>query len=372
MNKRLVLIAAALVVLVTLVLVARGRAADTPTTAPTTAALELLPDDVVSVRPQTLTRSVAVTGSVKAVRSAFVKAKVAGELQALTVREGDSVRAGQVLGQIDTSEYQLRLQQAEQQTRSARAQLDVAERTLANNKALVGQGFISPTALDTAQSNADGARANLAAAQAAADLARKSVNDARLVAPLDGQIAQRLSQPGERVAVDTRILEVVDLSQLELEAALAPQDVVAVRVGAPATLRVDGLDTPLAATVVRINPSASAGARTVAVYLRLAPHPALRQGLFAQGSIDVGSTQALALPASAVRHDQTTPYVLRLDGGKLVSQPVQPGAQGRASSGEAMVAITGLPEGTRVLAGRVGAVPAGTPVHEAAAASAAH
>ncbi|MDP1165936.1 HlyD family secretion protein, partial [Klebsiella pneumoniae] len=78
----------------------------------------------------------------------------------------------------------------------------------------------------------------LAAAQAAADVARKSVTDSVLRSPMDGQVAQRLVQDGERVGVETRVLEIVDPSELEVVAQLAPADSVRVQVGQQALLQV--------------------------------------------------------------------------------------------------------------------------------------
>ena len=103
-------------------------------------------------------------------------------------------------------------------------------------------------------------------------------------------VAQRLAQPGERVAVDGRIVEIVDLSRLELEATLSAADSVAVRVGQQAVLRVEGNDRAIAARVARINPSAQAGSRSVLAYLAIDDPAGLRQGLFAQGTLGTGRT----------------------------------------------------------------------------------
>jgi len=335
---------------------------------------DLSPADVVVASPQELVRTLSVSGGLKAVNSGFIKAKVAAEVKALTVREGDTVKAGQVIGQLDTSELELRLRQAEQTAASSRAQLNIAQRALENNRALVAQGFISPTGLETSVSNEAAAQASYGAAMAAVDLARKSLADARLVAPISGQISQRLVQVGERVSIDARIVEVVDLSRIELEAAMAPEDVVDVTVGQAARLMVDGFADPMPATVARINPSTQAGTRAVMVYLALAPHPGLRQGLFAKGQIELQRRSALVAPVSAVRIDQAKPYVLAVVDGKVVQKTVTLGARGEATLGagrESVVELSeGLAAGSTLLRGTVGQLREGTPVSVSTAAAA--
>jgi RND family efflux transporter MFP subunit len=364
-----------LAVLLLAALIARtiaARRAEAPPAAPkATIALELATSDIVAARTVPLARTLEVSGGLKAVNSAIVKARIAAEVKTLTVREGDSVKAGQRLGTLDTTEAEWRLRQAEQNASSARAQLDIARRTLENNRALVAQGFISPTGLQTSVSNEAAAQATYQAALAAAELARKSRGDAALVAPISGMVSQRLVQPGERVALDTRLLEIVDLSQLELEASVAPQDVVALAVGQPALLHIDGIATPLVARVARINPSAQAGSRAIPVYLAIAAHPALRQGLFARGRIETGRQTVLAVPLSAVRSDLSQPYVLQVDDGKAVLKTVELGQRGEVD-GQPWVAIGGgIAEGALLLTGSAGAVRDGTAVRLPASAASA-
>ncbi|MEO8805754.1 MAG: efflux RND transporter periplasmic adaptor subunit [Burkholderiaceae bacterium] len=328
--------------------------------APAAPVLELSAADVMVLRPLELTRTLTVSGGLRAVNSAVVKAKVAAEIKSLTVREGDSVKAGQVIGQLDTTEYDWRLKQAEQTAASARAQLDIAKRALENNRALVAQGFISSTGLETSISNEAAAQATWQSAAAATELARKSRADSVLVAPISGVVSQRMAQPGERVGVDVKIVEVVDLSRIELEAAVAPEDVGGVVVGQTARLSVDGLAEPASATVARINPSTQSGTRAVLVYLALKPQPGLRQGLFARGTIELARKSALVVPVAAVRIDQAQPYVLAVQNGKVALRSVGLGLRGEAlldGRVDSMVElISGAQPGDTVLRGTTGAV----------------
>lgn len=339
-----------------------------PASAVPAAALELAANDLVTARTQSLPLGLPVSGTLKATQTALVKARVAGELMDLVVREGDTVRVGQILARIDPTEYQARWRQAQQQADAARAQLEIAQKQFDNNEALVKQGFISQTALQTSLMSLNGARASHQAALAAADVARKALDDATLKAPIAGQVSQRLAQPGERLAIDARVIEIVNLAEFELEAALPAQDGAAVLPGMAAQLQVEGLDKPVTARVLRINPSTQAGSRSVLAYLGLSGREGLRHGAFAQGTLNKGTVEAVALPLGAVRTDKPQPYVQVVDKGNVRHVAVTPGVRVQLD-GQTLVVVSDLPEGTQVLAASVGAMREGVQVKLAPAAA---
>ena len=338
----------------------RQAAANPQNTVPTATAkaepvIELAASDVFTVQSMELSQGVPISGSLKAVNSAVVKARVAGELQGLTLREGDAVKAGQIVARVESSEYAARVRQSQETADAAKAQIDIAQRSFDNNKALVDQGFISKTALDTSLASLQSAQANHKAALAGLDVAKKSVLDTVLTAPIGGIVSQRLAQSGERVGIDARVIEIVDLSRLELEAPLAASDSVQLRIGQTARLKVEGRPEDIAATVSRINPSASSSSRSVLVYLSVAQLPGLRQGLFAQGTLDTINLTTLAVPLSAVRTDKPQPYVQLIQNGRIVHQTVQMGERGEAQ-GQTMIAMKNIASGaqlTRASAGNL-------------------
>lgn len=325
---------------------------------------QLAPQDVATVESLKLEQTIAVSGSLKALQTAVIKARVAGELQGLKKREGEPVQAGEIVARIDSTDAQARVRQAEQQAEAALAQVRIARRTHENNQSLVKQGFISATALENSTANLATAEANHQAAVAALDIARKALSDTTLRSPIAGEVSARPVQNGERVGVDARVLEVVDLSGFEMEAALAPADAAGVVPGQKARLTIEGLGQAVDATVARINPSVQTGSRSVLVYLRVPSVAGMRQGLFAQGVVITGQIQAPAIPLSAVRNDKPQPYIQTVQDGKIAHVPVVLGRQGLLD-GEPMLVIEGVkqaPVGTRLLRVQAGLIREGTAV----------
>lgn len=343
----------------------RQAAAPVASVTPVTNLIELGAGDVVPVTPMEMVLGLPVSGTLKASQMAMVKARVAGELMDLVVREGDKVQAGQVIARIDPTEFQARERQAKQQADAALAQVDIAQKQFDNNQALVAQGFISQTALQNSMATLNGAKATHMAAMAALEVTRKALEDTTIRSPISGQIAQRLAQPGERVALDGRVVEVVNLAQLELEVALPAADASLVRPGMTAQMKIEGLEDPVTAKVLRINPTAQSASRSVLVYLGMAGQESLRQGLFTEGTLGTRSIQALAVPLSSVRTDKPQPYVQVVEADRVRHVTVQPGTRTEKTLNNitlTWVEVQGLSAGTTVLSASAGGVREGTQV----------
>jgi RND family efflux transporter MFP subunit len=324
--------------------------------------------DWVTVKPTLLASYVPLTGSVRAVDSATVKAKVAGELRSLSVREGMAVNKGDIIGQIDTTDYELRIQERQAQLRQAEAQLLTAQRNADANRQLVARGFISENSSANTVSALDAAKAARDTVQFQLDQALKALGDTRLIAPISGMVAERYALPGEKLSPDNKVLSIVSTEKLEAELAVPAQDLVGVQIGQRLDLQVEGVDTPQAAKVLRINPATSGSSRNVMVYLRL-EGPAtskLRIGAFAQGLLPLQSKgEVLAVPFNAVRDQGGRQAVWVVRQGKLEEQLVRTGIRddrAKAPNGAlGMIQILeGLNEGDAVIATALGTSSSGS------------
>jgi RND family efflux transporter MFP subunit len=322
--------------------------------------IEFTQQDLYIVEPQPLDRTLPLTGTLTPFTEATVKAKVAGELVAVTVREGEPVRRGQVLARIDQTEVRARVAARRADVAAARAQLVWADKNRASQKALLDKGFIAQAAFDNVQSNYDVAAAKLRAAEAELVVAQKTLGDAVLVAPFAGIVSLRHAQPGERVALDARVISIVDLSRLQLEAAVPAVEIGKLRVGQPVAFRVDGFgERSFVGRIDRINPATVAGSRSINVYAVIDnPEGVLRAGLFAQGAVGLDRVAgALLIPVSAVREEVGASYVYAIVDGTVRRKPVKTGS---ADAAGRVQVLEGLEAGDRIVRFNLGALREGT------------
>jgi RND family efflux transporter MFP subunit len=330
----------------------------------TPTALEFLASEVVTTEPTELRQMMQLTGTLRAVDQVTMKAKVAAEVRAVMVREGEAVAAGQIVVKLDTGEYDARVSQARGNLNNARAQLEIATKTRDNNLALVEKGFISKNALDNSASQYAAAKASVDAAQGALDIVLKSLNDTVSRSPISGLVSVRHVQPGEKVSIDSRLIEIVNLQKLELEAAVPSSEIARVAIGQKVELSVEGLSRHFDGKVVRINPSTQAGSRSVPVYVQVTnPQNLLRVGMFAEGRLLLSSKSGvMALPQSAVRKVNDSSFVFAIVNNKIERVPVTLGSTGLVGDDHHIEITSGLEFGAQVIRADMGNLTPGTPV----------
>ncbi|MBN9459631.1 MAG: efflux RND transporter periplasmic adaptor subunit [Burkholderiales bacterium] len=340
-------------------------------------AIEFAPGDLYTVGTGTVARTIPVTGTLTPVNRTTVKAKVAGEVLEMAVREGTAVREGQLIVRLDPTDFTLRLREREAQFRSAEAQVVQAQRTLENNRQLLEKHFISQNAFDNALSATEVAVAARDAAGAQLSQARKALADTRLFAPMAGIVAQRFVQIGEKVAVDGPVASLVDLSRMEIEAPVPASDIGAVRIGQPIALSIEGIAGEQTGRVVRINPGTQAGTRSIPIYIAVDfEDTRARAGMFAQGRLALEQRSGvLVVPVAAIRETGARQFVYLVEGDRLRERDVRlslrdESARGAGGAVGLVEVLEGLKAGDRIVGVNLGALRAGSMVSVASGAAA--
>ena len=314
--------------------------------------LEFAPREVVSPVLTAMSTQIEFSGPLVAPQTAVVRAKTAGTLLTLAVAEGSRVRAGQVLGRIDSADIGSRLAERHAMLESARATLAQAERTHASNQRLADQQFISPIALETSKSALDAARAQVQAAQAQAETIRVASRDNQIVAPIAGVVAKRHVVAGEKLSPEQQVLTIVDLATLELAGSVGTHEVSRLSPGMVAQVAVEGVAEKLSGKLLRIAPAAEAGARSIGVTIELAnPKQTLRAGQYALATVQrADTTQRLTLPLTAVGNTAGQDHVWVIEAGQLARRAV---TLGRRDEREGRIEVLqGVLPGGQVLAAR--------------------
>ena len=336
--------------------------AKNPPPAQAAATLEFSANDVATVERRDIRQLISLTGTLSPRNQTTVKAKVSAEVREMLVREGESVRRAQVIARLDATEPQARLDEKIADLEGGRAQLALAEKNRAMQLALLEKKFISQNAFDSTQSNLLVNEARIKALAAQVAIARKAVEDTVVRAPMAGIVAQRLAQPGEKVAIDGKLYTLVDLAELEVEAAVPASDIGAVRIAQDVAFRVEGIEDRLfAGRIARISPATQPGTRSILVYAVLPNREStLKGGMFAKGQLTVSKRAgALVVPITAVRDDAGQTTVWRIDAGKLVRTVVQVGLKSEADG--VIEIVSGLALGARVLRANLGSLRDGAP-----------
>ena len=349
---------------------ASAGAATAPAAASEAKVMEVAAADLVVAQRESIAATLSLSGVLQPLNETVLTAEVEGRVDAVMVRPGMTVQAGQVLARMATQDLAARVAEAEANLAASRSQWQLADKTQRRNEDLRQRNFISGAGLDSGQSALEASQETLRAREAQLALVRQALQKAVIRAPMAGTVAERLVQPGQQVAPNQRLFSIVDLSELEFAANVPVTEIVNVRIGQTVKVSMAGTTDPagveLSGRVERIAPVADTGTRMIPVYIRVAnPDGRLKGGLPAHGWLRWSeAADTVTLPREAVRSSQNASAVLVIQNGKAEMRRIDLGLSD-ASAGKVQVR-TGLSGGESVILARVGGIAEGQAVRVAA------
>ena len=323
--------------------------------------LTLTPADVTVAQVTGIVDGIAITGNLRPIETVMVRARLEGDLQGVFVREGQNVRAGQLLARFESIEQQSGLQSASADKAAAEGDLATAQWNLQQSEDLFKAGAIAETEVRIARNAVATARARVAAANARLRTSSTSARDTRVLAPTSGTIERRFVENGEHVANGAQMFSVVRNNVLELAAAVPERLANSVSPGQPVRFFANGVN--FEGRVARVSPTVDPLSRSVTVYVQIPnSNGALKGGTFASGTLLARNiANALTIPTSAIKQSgRGTQIVYRIEQGTLDTATVEVGVRDdRAGVAEI---TSGVSAGDSIVSGNVGSLGRGMKV----------
>jgi len=310
--------------------------------------------------------TVTANGTLAAFDQTTVSVKVPGRLKAIGVDLGTVVSQGQVIAQVESDDYKLRVQQAEASLAQARARLGLApdgtddlvdpEKTATVRQAravldearfnrdraqkLVDQGIIAKAEFDTANSTfkvAEGRYQDayeeirnrqgiLAQRRSEVALARQQLTDTAVVAPLDGIIQEKRASTGEYLAAGAPVVNIVRMDPLRLRAEIPERESHTVRPGQSVRVTVEGDTNIYVGKIMRLSPVIAEQTRILMVEADVRNNGKLRPGSFARAEIVTNDAKmAVTVPNNAIVTFAGIEKVLVVQNGKALEKPITTG-----------------------------------------------
>jgi RND family efflux transporter MFP subunit len=284
--------------------------------------------EVALVRPETVADAFESAGTVISQRTTVLSSKTVGTVVAMMAKEGDRVKKGQPLIEIDARDYRAELQAAqaaleeansaagaaESAVTSARGQKELAAATFKRYEPLVVKGSVTPQEFDevSAKHNiaeAELARAeeNLRAARARKKLAAAKIASAKtllsytkIVAPFDGVVTEKSAEVGALAAPGTPLMIVEQSGPYRLEVQVGETWLAHVKLGMAVRVVIDAINAELSGKVNEIVPAGDPQSRTFTIRIGLPSYSLLHSGLYGKAIFSLGTREVVLVPAAAI------------------------------------------------------------------------
>lgn len=326
-NKKNLLIPATVLVLA-IALTACSKPAATIQASPTEQPLHLISADILKLSSSELSRGPMISGTLQPVVKAELNAEVSAIVTKVNKDNGDVVKAGDLLVQLDQTTFRDKLVSAQEAERSAVLAADQASRQLKRMQQLRAQELVTAEVLETAEIRMNQTQSDLASAKARTVEARQQLERTLVRAPFDGVVAVRRVSAGDTAQVGKALMTLINPASMRFEGYISADQVGAVQVGQAVSFRVNGYPgQQFTGQVERINPQANEQTRQVQVFVALNGEQQFVAGLYSEGFIAVARQQALMLPPGALVQEGDQHFVWLIKADKLVKQAVQTGSR---------------------------------------------
>ena len=326
----------------------------------------LAAEDLHTIRASALASGPSITGTIQPERRADLRAEVSAIVLRVLKENGDTVKRGDLLVQLDDTSIRDSLGSAEAASRAASQAYEQAVRQLDRFSKLRASGMASAQSLEDAEVRRNNAQSDGEAAKARVVLARQQLARTEVRAPFDGVVSDRKVSAGDTAQIGKELLKVIDPRSMRFEALVSADHVGAVKAGQAVHFRVHGYgEQEFKGKVRRVNPAANPTTRQVEVLVDFVGDNQPRlAGLYAEGRLETQSNTSLTIPATAVVRDGDKASAWRVKDDKLQKVPLTV-TERDARSGD-YILKAGLAEGDRVIRHPNALLREGQPVQAAA------
>lgn len=311
--------------------------------------LLVAPEDLLAVQPAARALGPLVTGTLQPERRADLRAEVPAVVLNVLRDNGEPVRRGDLLVQLDATTLRDNLLSAQEAARAAGQQVEQAERQLQRLRTLQAQGMTSMQALEDAEIRRNAAQSEMIAARARVAAAQQQMARTEVRAPFDGVVIDRRASAGDTAQVGKELLKVIDPRSMRLDGLVSADRMHEVKVGQAVSFRVNGVPgRQFDGVVERVDAAANAVTRQLAVQVafRSADVPRVA-GLYAEGRIASATEQVLMLPEAALQRAGDTAVAWRVRENRLERAVLTLGERDERSG--LLVVRSGLAAGEQVL-----------------------
>jgi RND family efflux transporter MFP subunit len=317
--------------------------------------------DIATVKQESISAIVNFTGDLSPKAQTIISSEVDAKIIKVMVEEGQLVKAGQALAELDTLDLAQAVSQQEAQVATARAKLELDKQKMDKQEQLLKQGFISQIAFDELVNNYEASSQNYKAQLAMLTRSKKQLANTHITAPFAGVVYQKSIEPGQLALKNTKLFALANLDTMEIKAAIPSDQINEVSLGQSVIFKVETDAREYAGNVARINQVAVAGTRSYTVYIEFNnKNSVLKAGQFIKGQIVLKSLpNQSVVSCDALRNIANKQYVLVLKNGVVIQKQVGLILENQQSL---TCAVSGLLPGEKVLAGNVLTVKAGDKV----------